>query len=159
MLCICSLFLKNCKLSTTSLDNFKNSILTIFVPLTIIENICFYPTLINFILFRQMAYQLIWVVNSMDKLISCVVLGPSQWFLHFGEEIIIAWTHMGWGRWIIQNLPLPVAQEVRDSSGVTPCIVMKNGGVLYHQASSFSPESMRLRSLHQSERTTVRSPV
>ena len=42
---------------------------------------------------------------------------------------------------MFQNLPLPAAQEVRDnSSGVTPCIVMKNDVVLYHQVSSFSPE-------------------
>ena len=35
---------------------------------------------------------------------------------------------------MFQNLPLPAAQEVRDSSsGVIPCIVMKNNGVLYHQ--------------------------
>ena len=59
MLCICSLFLKYRKLSRIFLENFKNSILTIFVPLTIIENIGFCPHLINFILFCQMAYQLI----------------------------------------------------------------------------------------------------
>ena len=41
---------------------------------------------------------------------------------------------------MLQYLPLPAAQEVRDSSSVVaPCIVMKNGGVLYHQVSSFSP--------------------
>ena len=34
---------------------------------------------------------------------------------------------------MFQNLPLPAAQEVRDSSSVTPCIVMKNDGVLYQQ--------------------------
>ena len=33
---------------------------------------------------------------------------------------------------MVQNLPLPAAQEVRDSSSVTPCIVMKNDVVLYH---------------------------
>ena len=27
---------------------------------------------------------------------------------------------------MFQNLPLPAMQEVHDSSGVTPCIVMKN---------------------------------
>ena len=59
MLCICSLFLKYRKLCRIFLENFKNSTLKIFVPLTVIENICFYPTLVNFILFRQMAYQLI----------------------------------------------------------------------------------------------------
>ena len=42
---------------------------------------------------------------------------------------------------MFQNLPLPAAQEIRESSStVTPCIVMKNDGVLYHQVSSFSPE-------------------
>ena len=39
---------------------------------------------------------------------------------------------------MFQNSPLPAAQEVRDSScGVTPCIVMKNDRVLYHQVHSF----------------------
>ena len=67
--------------------------------------------------------------------------GPSQWFFHFGEEIVITWPHIGWVRWIFQNIPLPAAQDVRDSSsGITPCIVMKNDGVLNHQVSSFSPE-------------------
>ena len=41
---------------------------------------------------------------------------------------------------MFQNLALPAAQEVRDSSSVTPCIVMKNDGVLYHQVLAFSPE-------------------
>ena len=77
-----------------------------------------------------------------------------QWFFHFGEDIIIVRTITGWGRWIFQNLPLPAAQEVHDSnSGVIPCIAMKNDGVLYHQVSSFYPESMPLRSLRQSEIT------
>ena len=76
----------------------------------------------------------------MDKFISCVVLGPSQWFFHFGKEIVITWTHIGWERWMFQNLPLLAAQEVHDSSSVTPSIVMKNDGVLYHQVSLFSPE-------------------
>ena len=67
MFCICSLFLKNRKLSRIFLENFKKFFLTIFVPLSIIENICFYPTLNNFILFRQMAYQLIWVANTQHQ--------------------------------------------------------------------------------------------
>ena len=42
---------------------------------------------------------------------------------------------------MFENLPLSTAQEVCDSSsGVTPCIVMKDDGALYHQVSSFSPE-------------------
>ena len=35
----------------------------------------------------------------------------------------------------------------------------ENSWVLYHQVSSFPPESMRLRSLCRSERTTARDPV
>ena len=47
---------------------------------------------------------------------------------------------------MFQNLPLPAGQEVRDSSsGVTTYFVMKNDEVMYHQVSSFSLESMRLR--------------
>ena len=37
---------------------------------------------------------------------------------------------------MFQNLPLPATQEVRDSSSVTPCIVMKNVGVLNRQVSN-----------------------
>ena len=70
----------------------------------------------------------------------CVLPDPSQWFFHFGKEIVIAWTRIGWVQWMFQNLPLPVVQEVHDSSssGVTPCIFMKNDGVLYHQVLFFS---------------------
>ena len=32
-----------------------------------------------------------WLPYSMDKFISCVVSGPSEWFFHFGEEIVVAW--------------------------------------------------------------------
>ena len=99
-----------------------------------------------------------WPSYSTDKLISCIVPGSSQWFFHFAEELVISWTHIGWVLWIFQNLPLPAAQQVRDSSGVTPCIVMTNDGVLYQVP--FSPESMRLRSLRQSEKkNTARDPV
>ena len=62
-------------------------------------------------------------------------------------------------QWMFQDFPLPAPQDILDSSGTTPCIVMNNDGVLYHKMSSFSPESMRLQSLHQSERTTVRDTV
>ena len=67
-----------------------------------------------------------------------VVPGPSQWFFLFGEEIVIAWTHIGRVRWMFQNLPFPAAQEDRDSSkrgGVIPCIAMNNYEILYHQVS------------------------
>ena len=48
---------------------------------------------------------------STDKLIPCVVPSLSQWFFHFGEEIVIAWIHIEWVRWMFQNLPLPATQE------------------------------------------------
>ena len=77
-----------------------------------------------------------WPPYSMNKFISCVTLDPLQWFFHFDNGIIIAWTHIRWELWMFQNLPLPAEQEIRDnSSGVTPCIVIKNDGVLYHQVS------------------------
>ena len=47
------------------------------------------------------------------------------------EGIVIAWTHIGRVRWTFLNLPLPAAQEVRDSIGITSCIVMKNDGVVF----------------------------
>ena len=33
-----------------------------------------------------------WPSYRTDKLISCAVPGPSQWFFHFGEDIVIACT-------------------------------------------------------------------
>ena len=83
---------------------------------------------------------LMFCTDRTDNFISCVVPGPSKWFFHFGEEIVIVWTHIGWVRWMFQNLPLPAMQEVRESSsGVTPCI--KNDGVLYHQVSRHASRS------------------
>ena len=103
----------------------------------LLPNVWKAPYTISMFIFVGVPY---WPPYSTDKFISCIVPSPSQWLFHFGEEIIIAWIHIGWVRWMFQNLPLPVAQEVRDSSSVTPCIAMKNDGVLYHQVSSFSPE-------------------
>ena len=45
--------------------------------------------------------------------------------LTLAKEIVIAWIRISWLRRMFQNLPLPATQEVRDSSNVTPCIVMK----------------------------------
>ena len=52
-----------------------------------------------------------WPPYSKDKFTSCVVLGLSQWFFHFGKEIIIAWTPIGWVWWMFQTLPLPVPKR------------------------------------------------
>ena len=55
---------------------------------------------------------------STDKFITCVVLGLSQRFFHFGEEIVIPWTHIEWLWCMFQNLPLPAAQEVLTAAAV-----------------------------------------
>ena len=52
-----------------------------------------------------------WLPYSTNKFISCVVPGPSQWFFHFGKEIVIAWTHIGWVWWMFQHLPLPACKK------------------------------------------------
>ena len=39
---------------------------------------------------------LYWPLYSAGKFISCVIPCPVQWFFHFGEEILIAWNHIGW---------------------------------------------------------------
>ena len=82
-----------------------------------------------------------WVPYSTENFISYILPDPLQWFFHFGTDIVIAWTHIRWVWWMFQNLPLPEVYEACESSGVTPCFVIMNDGVLYHQMSSFSPES------------------
>ena len=68
---------------------------------------------------------------------------PHSGSFTWAERSLITWTHVGWVWWMFQNLPFPVAQEVRDSSsGVTPCIVMKNDGVLHHQVLHAIPENI-----------------
>ena len=48
-----------------------------------------------------------WPPYSTDKFISCVVPGLSKWLFLFGEETVITWTHIGWVRRMLQNVPLP----------------------------------------------------
>ena len=90
---------------------------------------------------------------------SCVVPGPSQWFFHFGEEIVIAWTHIGWVWWLFQNLPLSEAQKVRDSSsGVTPCIVVKKCLLAVHRRSASNREARSWTVLFSTWGRPVRQP-
>ena len=96
----------------------------------LVENLQFYAT--KYHQYVHLIDVLYWPPYSMDKFISCVVPGPSQWLFHFGEEIIIAWTHIRWVRWMFQNLPFSAMQEVLDSSGVTPCIVMVQNPIILH---------------------------
>ena len=104
----------------------------------LLPNVCKMSYTISASIFVDVPY---WPPYRMDKFISCVVPRPSQWYFHFGKEIVIIRTHIGWVQWMFQNLPLPAGQEVHDSiSSVTLCIVMKNDGVLYHEVSLFSPE-------------------
>ena len=43
-----------------------------------------------------------WQSYSTNKFISYVVPGLSQWFFHFGKEILIAWTRIRWVQWMFQ---------------------------------------------------------
>jgi len=82
-----------------------------------------------------------WLPYSTNNRLSCVVTYPSQWFFHFGEKIIIAWTHIGWVWWLFQYLPSPAAKEIRDNIGsMSPCIFMKDDGIHCQQVLSLSPE-------------------
>ena len=81
-----------------------------------------------------------WPPYSTNNRLSCVLTYPSQWFFHFGEKIIIAWTHIGWVWRLFQYLPSPAAKEIRDNVGsMSPCIVMK-GDEIRSQQLSLSPE-------------------
>ena len=91
-----------------------------------------------------------WPPYSTDKLIYGVLSDTSQWLFHFGEEIEIVWTHIRWLWWMFQNLPLPVAHKVPDSSsGAISCIAIKNDGVLYHEVTSFSSECWTMLELQE----------
>ena len=96
-----------------------------------------------------------WLPYSIDKFISCVVQGPSQWFFHFGKEIVIAWTqektttlggteshHSSWQCCCCHG---PLALLVMGDSGTSTVLTRY--------------ESIRLQSLRQSERTIAKDPV
>jgi hypothetical protein len=71
----------------------------------------------------------------MNNLPSCVVMCPSQWFFHFGKEIIITQTPVS--TQMFQYLSWPAAKEILDS--VSPRTVMKDDGVRCQQVSLLSP--------------------
>ena len=94
-----------------------------------------------------------------DNFISCVVPGPSQWFFHFGEKIVTAWTqekttthggteshHSSWQ-----------CQESR-RCGHGPLAPLEIGDSVISTV-LIQYEFMWLRSLRQNERTTARDPV
>ena len=101
-----------------------------------------------------------WPPYNTGKFISSVAPGPSQWFLHFGEEIVIAWTqektttlagteshHSSWQckeshRWCCHG---PLTQLATGHSGTSTLRTRY--------------KSLRLRFLRQSERTTARDSV
>ena len=100
-----------------------------------------------------------WPSYITDKFISCVVLGPSQWFFHFGEEIIITWTQGGtttFGGTEPHHSSWQCKESHRCCHGSLAPLTMGDSGT---STILTRYESMRLRSLHQSERTTARDPV
>ena len=96
-----------------------------------------------------------WPHYSTNKFISCVGPSPSQWFFHFGEEIVIAWTTTLGGTeshhssWQCQESHCcchgPLAPLAMGDSGTSTVLTRY--------------DSMRLQSLSPSERTTARYPV
>ena len=99
-----------------------------------------------------------WHPYSTDKFICCIVPGSSQWFLHFGEDIVIAWTQgkstilggtethrSSWQRKESHRCCChgPLEPLTMENSGTSPVLIRY--------------DSMRLLSLRQSERTTARA--
>jgi hypothetical protein len=98
-----------------------------------------------------------WLPYSMNNLLSCVVMCPSQWFFYLGEEIISTWTHIRWVGWMFQYLPLWAVKDILDSvSSMSPRILPLAIGDIGTSAILTQYESRRLWSLHQNERITAR---
>ena len=100
-----------------------------------------------------------WRPYGTDKFISCVVPGPSQWFSHFGEETVMEWA------WVKMTTlgdtePRHSSWQCKESHrcfpGLRALLTMRDSGT---STVLTRHESMRLRSLRQSERTTERNPV
>ena len=77
-------------------------IFNIVAPLIyhLLPNVWKAPHTISVSIFVDVPY---WPPHSMNKFISFVVPGPPQWFFHFDKEIVNAWTHIGWVRWMFQR--------------------------------------------------------
>ena len=75
----------------------------------------------------------------MDKVISCVLPGPSQWFFHFGEEIVIAWTQ-GKLRHLMVNNRIILEDNARNrtAAAVTDLLRLWQWEILEHPP--YSPD-------------------
>ena len=95
---------------------------------------------------------------STNKFISCFVLGPSQWFVHFVEEIVIARTQEK-----TTTLGDTEPYHSMTMQGATP-LLSRTSCASGNGRSGTSivltrHESLLLRSLRQSERITASDPV
>jgi hypothetical protein len=62
---------------------------------------------------------------------------PSQWFFHYGEEIVITRSHIGRVWRMFAYLPSPAVKEILDSvSSMSPRIVVNDDGVCCQQVMS-----------------------
>ncbi|KAJ4450820.1 hypothetical protein ANN_02250 [Periplaneta americana] len=68
----------------------------------------------------------VWTANT-DKFISGIVPGPSQWFFHFGEKIVIAWIISGEYGGCSSSPRFPYALEVGTRLGMGPGSIRQNG--------------------------------
>ena len=100
-----------------------------------------------------------WPPYSTDKFISCVIPNPSQWSFYFGEEIAIAWIQEKLRQLTVQDpIILHDNASSETAAAVTNLLRRWQWEILKHPP--YSPdESMRLRSLRQSERTAAWDPV
>ena len=130
----------------------------IVAPLThdLLPNVSKMSETIRAFIFVDVLY---WPPYTTDKSISCVIPGSSQWFIHFGEEIVIAGylekvTTLG-GR-EPHNFPWQCKESQSCCHGPLALLQMEDSGI---STVLTRYESMRLRSICQIERTTARDQV
>ena len=120
------------------------------------RNVCKAPYTISASIFVYVPY---WPPYSTDKFNSCVVPGPSQWFFLLWRK-----DRNRMDSYRVSTADVPEASIASGARG--PWQQQQCDTLHCHEEwwgsvppSVFSPESMRLRSLRQSEITTVRDPV
>ena len=100
-----------------------------------------------------------WQPCSTDTFFSYVIPGPSQWFFHFGEKIVIAWTQEKTTT-LGGTVPHHSSWQCKESHSccchepLVP-LAMRDFGT---STVLTGYESVRLRSLRRSESTTAEGP-
>jgi hypothetical protein len=104
-----------------------------------------------------------WPPYSMNNLLSCAITCPSQWLFHFGEEIMIARTHIAWiwrmfryssSFMTMHGLRLPTLSRI---DLLRPLVMGDTRTSTIYILTWY--ESMWLWSLHQNEGTAARDTL